>query len=139
MIERLKEDFKDFENDCLAVLLFGSATDRTKTVRSDIDICIVKPVPRVLDRIYAKLGGKYDVKVFEELPLYVRIEVMKHHKVIYGDALELSEYFHLLRRIWKDMEPRIAGNAFKDFEERMRLRRRWLDEKEKILRETRGI
>jgi len=52
------------------------------------------------------------VKVFEELPLYVQIEAIRNHVVIYGDELDLSEYFYQFRKLWKDMEHRIRENRF---------------------------
>ncbi|MDI6811499.1 MAG: nucleotidyltransferase domain-containing protein [archaeon] len=139
MIEQLKEDFEEFKNGCMGILLFGSYAGGKPTKRSDIDVCIVKPLEDILDAIYGKLGGKYDIKVFENLPLYVKMEVIRHHWVIYGDELDLSEYFYFFRRLWQDMEYRIAGNEFKDFGERMRYRRKWLNEKEKILREIGSV
>ena len=64
------------------------------------------------------------------------MEVIKHHEVIYGNELDLSEYFYFFRKLWRDMERRIRENEFKDFEERMIYRRLWLNEKEKVLREN---
>jgi hypothetical protein len=124
MISPLKEDFNDFENDCLAVLLFGSATEGAQTARSDIDICIIKPVPEILDRIYARLGGKYDVKIFEALPLYVRIGIMEHFEVLYGDELELSEYPFI--------EKHMERNGTKDFWKCLREPRREIEVEEEM-------
>lgn len=137
--KHLKKDFKEFKNECMGILLFGSRARGEPTRRSDVDVCIVKPVERVLDNIYGKLGGKYDIKVFENLPLYIKIDIIKNHDIIYGNEQELSEYFYFFRKLWKDMEPRIVKNRFKDFGERMRYRRKWWDEKEKILREIRNV
>ncbi len=130
---QLREDFKEFEERCRGILLFGSYADEEPTKRSDIDVCIVKPSEGILDDVLGKLGGKYDIKVFENLPLYVKIEVIKHHEVIYGDELDILEYFYFFRKLWRGMEHRIARNEFTDFAERMRYRRKWLNEKEKIL------
>ena len=136
---QLKEDFKEFEERCMGILLFGSYADEEPTKRSDIDVCIVKPSEGILDDVLGKLGGKYDIKVFENLPLYVKIEVIRHHEVIYGDEPDISEYFYFFRKLWRDMEYRIARSEFKDFAERMRYRRWWLNEKEKILGEAGSI
>jgi len=136
---QLREDFKEFEERCMGILLFGSYADEEPTKRSDIDVCIVKPSEGILDDVLGKLGGKYDIKVFENLPLYVKIEVIRHHEVIYGDEPDISEYFYFFRKLWRDMEYRIARSEFKDFAERMRYRRWWLNEKEKILGEAGSI
>jgi hypothetical protein len=68
---------------------------------------MVKPSEGILDDILGKLGGKYDIKVFEKL--------------------DISEYFYFFRKLWRGMEHRIARNEFTDFAERMRYRRKWLN------------
>ena len=133
--QRLKEDFKEFSLDCSGILLYGSYARGEETKRSDIDICLVMPSKHVLNKVLSKLGGKYDIKVFEELPLYIRINIIKNHVKIYAKD-ELDLYFYNQMKIWKDMEHRIKENAFKSVEEKLMLRRRWLVEKKKILRET---
>jgi len=139
VMEHLKKDFRDFKGRCRGILLFGSHVEGEQTKRSDIDVCIVNPSKGVLDDISGKLGGKYDIKVFDHLPLYIKLEIIRHHVVVYGNELNLSEYFYFFRKLWQDMEHRIAENEFKDFTERMRYRRRWLNEKEKILREIGSV
>jgi len=139
VMEHLKKDFRDFKGRCQGILLFGSYVEGEQTKRSDIDVCVVNPSKGVLDDISGKLGGKYDIKVFDNLPLYIKLEIIRHHVVVYGNELKLSEYFYFFRKLWQDMEHRIAENEFKDFTERMRYRRRWLNEKEKILREIGSV
>ncbi|MDK2915416.1 MAG: uncharacterized protein PWQ79_2331 [Thermococcaceae archaeon] len=124
LIAQLRRDFDEFRNSCMGILLYGSWVRGKATRRSDVDICLVKPKPGTYERVLEKLGGKYDVKVFEELPLYVQIEIIKNHRVIYGDELELSEYFYRFRKLWRDMEHRIKENRFKSVKEKALLRRR---------------
>ncbi len=138
-MEHLKKDFRDFKGRCLGILLFGSYVEGEQTKRSDIDVCVVNPSKGVLNDISGKLGGKYDIKVFDNLPLYIKLEIIRHHVVVYGNEANLSEYFYFFRKLWQDMEHRIAENEFKDVTERMRYRRRWLNEKEKILREIGSV
>ena len=138
-MEHLKKDFLNFKGRCLGILLFGSYVEGEQTKRSDIDVCIVNPSKGVLNDISGKLGGKYDIKVFDNLPLYIKLEIIRHHVVVYGNEANLSEYFYFFRKLWQDMEHRIAENEFKDVTERMRYRRRWLNEKEKILREIGSV
>jgi len=135
LTEELRRDFREFEDSCMGVLLYGSHAKGKATKRSDVDVCLVKPKPGVYKRVFQKLGGKYDVKVFEELPLYVQIEVIRNHVVIYGDELELSEYFYQFRKLWKDMERRIRENQFESVGEKVKLRRR-AREKAEVLREA---
>ncbi|WP_232462060.1 nucleotidyltransferase domain-containing protein [Thermococcus siculi] len=121
---QLRRDFAEFRKSCMGILLYGSQVSGEATRRSDVDVCLVRPKPGTYERVLEKLGGKYDIKVFEELPLYVQIEIIKNHVVIYGDELELSEYFYLFRKLWRDMEHRIEENRFRSVREKALLRRR---------------
>lgn len=139
MLERVKADFEEFDEGCRGIVLFGSYAEGEQTKRSDIDVCIIKPMEGILDAIYDKRGGKYDIKVFENLPLYIKQDVIRTHEVVLGNELDLSEYFHFFRKLWQDVEHRIMENEFNTIAERKRYRRRWLHEKEKILREIGSI
>lgn len=130
------KDFEEFRNFCSGIILFGSHAEREQTKRSDVDICIVRPSEGTLNRIYSKLGGKYDITVFEKLPLYLKMEVVENGRILYGNKVSLSEYFYLYRKLWKDMKHRIRENEFMDVEERRKYRRKWMNEKEKILGKT---
>jgi predicted nucleotidyltransferase len=136
MIEKLKEDFEEFKDRVFGILLYGSYAKDEYTKRSDIDICLVGVDKDTYMEILGKLGNKYDIKIFEELPLYIQIDIIKNHKVIFGDELELSEYFYKFRKIWRDMEKRIRENQFKSVREKVMLRRRFNAKKEEILRKA---
>jgi predicted nucleotidyltransferase len=111
-IESLKKDFSFLfgSDDILAILLYGSAAVGDETPRSDIDICIVLPSRKymkdILNEIYRKLDvftKKYDVRIFEELPLYIQINIIESNKIIYSkDIYELYEYFYFIRKLWED-------------------------------------
>ncbi|WP_048874722.1 nucleotidyltransferase domain-containing protein [Thermococcus litoralis] len=135
LIDELRKDFYPFRNKCMGILLYGSHASGESTKRSDIDVCLVRPERGTYEKILEKLGGKYDIKVFEELPLYIQVEIIKNHRVIYGDKLELSEYFYKFRKLWMDMEHRIKENQFSSVKEKVLLRRRF-HEKAKILRKA---
>ena len=115
LIEKLKKISQTImENKkVLAVLLFGSQLDEEHvTERSDIDICIVAPEhpdPLSLELEAYKVFKEeiFDVKVFERLPLYLKVEVIKKHVVIHArDPPSLYEYFYFYRKLWEDQEKR---------------------------------
>ncbi len=94
-----------------AVLLYGSYAENRQVARSDIDICIVaqklktpKQFSMLLSQIWQKTdANKYDVRIFEELPLYIKMEIIKKHIVIFSrDIPELYYYFYHYRKIWQD-------------------------------------
>jgi len=135
IIQSLREDFSEFAADCLGILLYGSYARGEETKRSDVDVCLVMPSDQAVSRVLGKLGGKYDIKVFEELPLYIRVDIVRNHVKIYAKD-ELDLYFYRQMKIWKDMEHRIKENSFESVDEKLKLRRRWLGEKKKILGKT---
>lgn len=123
----IKEDFEFIKDEVNGVLLFGSAAKGELSTRSDIDIALVNPgTDKVLLKVFARLGGKYDVKIFEDLPLLIKMEIIKHHRVIFGDEVKLSYYFYRFRKEWNDMEYRIKRNQFKSAAEMMNQRKAWL-------------
>ncbi len=129
----IKKNFECIKNDVFGVLLFGSAAKGEHHGASDIDICLVNPKNKnVLIKALEKVGDKYDVKIFEDLPLYVQIDIIRNHKVVYGNEVELSYYFYKFRKIWNDQKERIQENQFKSAKEMINSRRRWLNEKAKI-------
>lgn len=120
-IESIKKDFSFLfsRDDILAILLYGSAATGDETPRSDIDICIVLPSRKkmkdILNEIYRKLDvftKKYDVRFFEELPLYIQVNIIESNKIIYSkDIYELYEYFYFIRKLWGDQMMRQTVTA----------------------------
>jgi len=116
MINVAKEDFRflQYHDDVLAVLFFGSVTKGELTERSDVDICIVAPTCRdrevLRGEIYKNVdvvGKGYDVWIFEELPLYMKAQVIKNNVVIHArNQPEFYEYLYFFRKLWKDQEHR---------------------------------
>jgi predicted nucleotidyltransferase len=114
--EFIKADFSFLfdKKEVLAVLLYGSTVKDDETPRSDIDICIVAPSPEnraeLLKDVYRNLdvfSKKYDVRIFEELPLYMQIQIIQSHEVVHTkDIYEMHEYFYYFRKLWEDQASR---------------------------------
>ncbi|MDI6916840.1 MAG: nucleotidyltransferase domain-containing protein [Thermoplasmatales archaeon] len=90
--ERLKKDFikkVEKDKDVLAVILFGGIVKR-KTY-SDVDVCIVLKTESYNNLFLSKkkleyvafLDEKFDVQIFQQLPLYIRIRILKEGKVMF--------------------------------------------------------
>lgn len=78
------------DKDILAVFLFGSAARQDSHQNSDIDICLVHRRGSVSaielshkKLEYLKLANNMDVQVFQQLPIYIRIRVIKEGKVLF--------------------------------------------------------
>src|SRR3989304_8844817 len=133
LIVSLKKDFEFISSEAEGILLYGSHAKGTADWRSDIDICIIKPKKHeVLNSIFAKVGGKYDVKIFEDLPLYVKMDIIENCRVIYGSEPEFFYYFYRFRKKWEDMKYRIMSNRFSSASEMAVARRKWFDARRQI-------
>ena len=79
------------------VILFGSAGENRMTGESDIDLCLYydgDPAEALQFRhaiLSALPGIRYDIKIFQALPLYVRVEVLKGTPVFVRDQVFLYE------------------------------------------------
>jgi predicted nucleotidyltransferase len=107
--EKIVKDFEFLKDDVEAIILFGSYTRNEQTSRSDIDVCVVcgnkkEKIEKVWDKILESgITEKYDVKIFELLPLKMKISVIKEGKVLYAkNEIELSYYFRFFRKLWED-------------------------------------
>ncbi|ATZ60811.2 MAG: nucleotidyltransferase domain-containing protein [Methanosarcinales archaeon Met12] len=128
MLPDIKRDFEFINDSVKGVLLFGSCAKDERSKSSDIDVCLVSPEDKsVLLKVFERLGGKYDIKIFEDLPLTVKMSIINKHQTVFGDEIELSHYFYRFRKEWADAEPRIRRNTFSSAREMIRQRRAWLD------------
>jgi uncharacterized protein len=132
-ITSLKNDFEYINQDVSGVLLYGSHAKGKAGKRSDIDICIVKPRnPGILKKIYERFGDKYDVKIFEDLPAYIKSEVIENYKVIIGSEPDISYYFYWFRKLGQDMKYRMSANQFRSVREMVMARKRWLNARRQV-------
>ena len=132
MLREIKKDLEFIKEEVEGVLLFGSAAKGELGKRSDIDLALVRPSNKsVLFRVFERVGGKYDVKIFDDLPLHIKMDIIKNHQIILGDEVELSYYFYRIRKEWKDMEYRIKSNQFKSVRKMINRRRAWLKNERK--------
>ena len=88
-----------------SILIFGSKATGESHSRSDTDICIVSPGVKdkalLLQKTWGIVSGKYDLWLFEELPLYMQIEIIQHHEILFSkDVPEVFEYFYFFQKRW---------------------------------------
>ena len=108
------------------VVLFGSCVTGDATLRSDIDIAVLtrdrdeKKNSKIWFYLLGKNPPVYDLKIFELLPLHIKAEVMDNYIVIFGDSLEISEYFYYYRKLWKDVKFRYEENRITTHAERLK-------------------
>lgn len=119
LIKQIEVDF-EFTHDnqkILGIILFGSYVTNNQTEKSDIDICIVAPrtdLYQVHKYIYENLTrnlDKYDIRFFEELPLYIQGEIIEKGMIILTqDTGALTEYLYRFRKQWEYEKWRLIIN-----------------------------
>lgn len=124
-MNKLREDLVGLSN--YWTVLFGSSlTDDFIPGRSDIDVAVITQHRnrasnlRIWREVLGACPERYDVRVFELLPLHIQITVVRQYAVVFGDPLAISEYLYHYRRIWKDVEPRYEANQFASIAEKLR-------------------
>ena len=127
-IKKIKEELKGVNR--YEVVIYGSFVRKNSTSKSDIDVAVIS---REKDRgknrklwyeLLSKAPYPYELKIFELLSLPIQIEIINNYKVIFGDSLEISEYFYNFRRLWKDTEKRYCENQFHSVKEKMSILQR---------------
>lgn len=125
-LNNVKEDLKKIDN--FWVVIYGSSlSEYYIPLKSDIDVAIITQIKEKKENIniwkdiMGEFAEKYDIKIFELLPLFIKIEVIENYHVIFGNPLDISEYFYHYRSIWKDMVHRIESNRFKSIKEKIEL------------------
>lgn len=110
IVEQAKKD-----SDVLAVAYFGSYA-RNESHR-DIDVCIFL-MPKKYDERklskkkmqYAQENEKYDVQVFQQLPLYIRDRIFREAKFVYcRDEDALYDLFFAHQREYEHFKPIYEG------------------------------
>jgi predicted nucleotidyltransferase len=115
LLNQIFDDFSEIikNKKILGILLYGSYIKERNTNRSDIDICVVAPNEDMYELVSYLLQNinvnakKYDIRIFNELPLYIKIHVIQHGVLIYSsNKLDLYEYFYIYRKLWEDQKHR---------------------------------
>jgi len=123
-LKEIKNDLKELSK--YEVVLFGSCVTGDATSRSDIDIAVITRIrdEKKNSKIWFYLLGKippiYDLKIFEMLPLHIKAEVMNNYIVVFGDRLDISEYFYYYRKLWNDVKFRYESNRITSHAERIK-------------------
>jgi hypothetical protein len=87
-LDRLLTSAKQ-DKDVLAVIVFGSAARDEQVPFSDIDLCLVmrpksfEPTALSHKRLEYMKDNSLDVRIFQQLPLYIRVRVLREGRVLF--------------------------------------------------------
>ena len=125
-LDEVRNSFETLEEK-YEVIMYGSQVEGGSRPISDIDIAVItrkgsrEDNVKIQEGLLGILPLKYDIRVFELYPIYIQISVIENYKVIFGDPLEISEYFYQYRKKWDDCKHRILSNQFLSYKERLSL------------------
>src|ERR1700737_425674 len=108
--ERLSEIVAPIKGHAEAVFLWGSHATGSAHARSDVDICViagpgadVAALQRLLWREMAAETEQLDLKIFEDLPLYLKGAVLDEGVLLWArDEAALEDYLWRYRKLWRD-------------------------------------
>ncbi|NOZ82550.1 MAG: nucleotidyltransferase domain-containing protein [Euryarchaeota archaeon] len=112
LIETARRELAPLKEHARGVVLYGSVlTEHFMPGRSDIDVALVTMKREGNLEVFRRVLGlvnpeRYDVRVFELLPLYLKAEVIRNYAVVFGDEGELGEYFYFWRKLCRHFELR---------------------------------
>ena len=114
MNPRVKRFLEEVQQDhaVLAVILFGSRARDEHTSTSDTDLCLVLPFgkeaaddPMTVRMRYLK-HDDLDIRIFQQLPLYIRRRVLKEGVVLFCRDLDaLYSMAYRTARAFEDFKP----------------------------------
>jgi len=111
-LEEIKEDLKAISN--FEAVIFGSYVTGEFREGSDIDVAVITRTKdrsknmEIQKKLFSLARSPYDLRVFELLPIKIKASVMDDYTVLFGDELEISEYFYQWRKMWEDVKHRIS-------------------------------
>jgi len=113
VIEKIK-NIEGFEKVAF-IILYGSAAEGRMTEGSDIDLCMYydgapEEASRFRFKVLSELfDDRYDVQIFQQLPIYVRVEVLrgkviycKNKRFLYDVAIETIKDFERFKHRFYD-------------------------------------
>lgn len=95
------------------IILYGSIVEGNQTPLSDIDLSVYyegTKEERFKFRMEAlgNVNDKFDIQIFQDLPLYIRKEVISHGKILYQkNYSEIFDIFIKTIKSFGDFKPRL--------------------------------
>lgn len=105
---------KDIGGDSIKfIVLYGSAAKGRNTNLSDIDIAVFHSGDKrerfqFRMKILGRIGNKFDIQTYQDLPLYIQNEILSSGEVLYfSDYTEIFNTYMKTIREFEDFKPRL--------------------------------
>lgn len=108
LTQRIVKDLSSLPVEIPGIYLYGSFVNGMADERSDIDICLVagnnQDPAGLQSLVWRNIGSeKYDIRIFELLPLYLQIRILATGILLSSpDPAALSEYVYQYWKRWDD-------------------------------------
>ena len=95
------------------VILYGSTVEGKQTPLSDVDIAVYyegskKERFKFRMEVLGSVNDKFDIQTFQDLPLYIRKEIISHGKILYQKShSEIFDIFIKTIKSFGDFKPRL--------------------------------
>jgi predicted nucleotidyltransferase len=123
-LKKIRKELHYLENK-YDVVVYGSYVEGGMRPNSDIDIAVISYKTNVdyninlQKELLGRFPLKYEIRIFELFPIFIQISIINNYQVVFGDPLEISEYFYSYRKKWDDCKDRILSNQFSSYSERL--------------------
>ncbi len=110
--------FRDVLGSVRGILLYGSQVHGYADTTSDTDLCLILHDNADRTAVYTAILNaepQYDIVVYDEIPWYLRGQILEHHRVVYAeDPDDLDFWLYKQRRVWQDMKRRQQSASLDD-------------------------
>ena len=95
------------------VILYGSTVEGKQTPLSDVDIAVYYEGTKeerfkFRMEVLGSANDKFDIQTFQDLPLYIRKEIISHGKILYQKSYsEIFDVFIKTIKSFGDFKPRL--------------------------------
>jgi len=118
VINEIRDNVKLVNNDkIIAIYLFGSVADGINNTLSDIDVCVIGEDLKSdeMAKIHCELGGNYDVSFFEEMPIWIKMRILKGVVVVVNDVNRLYDVSFRTLAEYEDFRYLLNGRIMRRF------------------------
>lgn len=118
IIAEIKDKFNLInDKDIVAVYLFGSVSEEKSGHMSDIDVCVIGSNISQNEKfkIMGLFDDRYDISFFNDMPVWIKIRVLKGVPVIINDRAELYDISFRTLDEYEDFKPLVRNRIMGRF------------------------